>query len=567
MSEHGFLHRMYLHYLRYRTPFLVALSFITVVFAAFGAMYPGAETMESFVAYFEFIVTIEVDNPGYYFWILFLSAFLYMVYPSFIGIFIGVNVMPFREKDGKELLLTSSRPTWKFYLENAFLMSLLIILIFFPGFIISVIFLVINNSIDSLTNLSIAFSLGMSLAIISGLIAGLGSALKYSKTSGYLIGGTYVAISFLIDLAKDIEGFDQLSNFSIHSQAKLLQHSFNKTWNTDFLLISLVMSLVIMLITIILLYRKDFLEGGVRATKVEEEEEQKKTFLSRLSFIAKPIDFLISRIGWRYATLRDQLHAHSGLLAFFIIFGIFLPVYATVMYAQGGEGEIQNVLAGFQMPLFDAALFNHSMTSSNVYMYFIAYELFAFAWMIYGPFVLLVIYNLLMRDKKSGYAEVTWSLSRNNRQIFLERTVAAIFSIILIFFFSCITTIVMSSAIGGSMDIYNTIMGFVALTWSYCVLLIFLLALTLAVPHKHTLKAVSGAYVVSVLLIFASFLGEVPLLIFLTPLGYFDAVGVFLGNVGMFTELVPRAFLGTLLVCLLFYYVINYRLPKKDYLV
>jgi preprotein translocase subunit Sss1 len=560
---------MYLHYLRYRTPFLIALTFITVVFAAFGIMYPGAETMESFVAYFEFLVTIEVDNPGFYLWILFLGAFLYMVYPSFIGIFIGVNVMPYREKDGKELLVTSSKPTWKFYLENAFLMSLLIILIFLPGFIISIIFLVINDAIDSLTNLSIAFTLGMSLAIISGLIAGLGSAFKYSKTSGYLIGGSYVAISFLIDLAKSIEGFDKLSDFSIHSQAKVVQHSFEGTWNTEFLIFSLVFSLILILLTLFVLYRKDFLEGGVRVTKIEEEDfEQKKGFFSRFTFITKPVHFLISRISWKYAALRDQLHAHSGIMTFFVIFGIFLPVYAVVMFAQGGEGEIEQLLAGFQMPLFDAALFNHTMTdSSNFFMYFIAYELFAFAWMIYGPFVLLVIYNLLMRDKKSGYAEVTWSLSRNNRQIFLGRTVAALGSVIVIFFSSFITVVLMSNAYGESIDLYNTFMGFVTLAWSYCVLLVLLLAITLAVPHRHTLKVLVGTYVVSVLLIFASFLGDTPLLLFLTPLGYFDAVGVFIGNVAMFTELVPRAFLGTVLVYVLFHYVLKYRLPQKDYLV
>ncbi len=200
-------------------------------------------------------------------------------------------------------------------------------------------------------------------------------------------------------------------------------------------------------------------------------------------------------------------------------------------------------------------------------MYFIAYEHFAFAWMVYGPFVILVISNLLTRDKKSGYAEVTWTLSRNNRQIFLERTVAALGSVILVFFFSFITTALMSSAIGEYIDIYNTFMGFLALAWSYCVFLVFLLALVLAVPHKHATKVLSGAYVLSVLLIFASFLGNNPLLLYVTPLGYFDAVGVILGIVPFFTELMPRAFLGTVLVYVLFHYVLNYRLPKKDYLV
>jgi hypothetical protein len=114
--------RFYLHFLRYRTPFFVSMSFITVVTFVFAAVYPGEEALSQFVTYLAFLATVEVENAGFYFWLLFVNALMLTIYPALISVFLGVNLLPFSEKDGKELLVTSAKSTAKFYLENSILL-------------------------------------------------------------------------------------------------------------------------------------------------------------------------------------------------------------------------------------------------------------------------------------------------------------------------------------------------------------------------------------------------------------------------------------------------------------
>jgi hypothetical protein len=488
------------------------------------------------------------------------------LYPALISIFLGVNILPFSEKDGKELLVTSAKATWKFYLENVFLLVILMSIILLPGYILAVGMLYLNDAMASLSNLSIGYVLAIVFSIVCGLLAGLGSSFKYSKTQGYLLGGGYILFSFLIDLGKNIEGFDVLSDLSLHNHARIVEHSFSGTWNTEFILLCAILAVLIMIVTLFTLYRKDFLEGGVRSSKDTSDEESKVAVTSKLSFLKKPLDMLFRRIGWKYAALRDQLHSQVGFVTFFIIFGAFIPFYAIVMFLQGGEEQTLELLEGFQFPIFDAVMYNHTFDSAeSMFSYFLAYEIFAFAWMIFGPFILIGVYNMLKRDKKGGYAEITWTLARSSPKIMFERTIAMVFSLVLIFAVSSIITLSMSTAIGADLDLLDGFVGFFALTWAYCVFLLIILSLALLFPQKHALKVLATSYFLSVILIIAGFLGNSQILVHLSPLGYFDSVGVFMGEIDFFTDFLPPALIGTAITLLLYTYTINKRLIRQDY--
>ncbi len=558
--------RFYLHFLRYRTPFFVSVSFITVVTFVFAAVYPGEEPVSQFVSYLAFLATIEVENPGFYFWLLFVNALMLTLYPALISIFLGVNLLPFSEKDGKELLVTTSKSTIRFYLENVILLLVLMGLILLPGYILAVIMLYLNDAMATLTNLSIGYVLALAFSVVCGLLAGFGSSLKYSKTQGYLLAGGYIIISFLLDLGKSIEGFDFLTTFSLHNQARIVENSFTGTLNVDFLILSAVLSLAIIAMTLLTLYRKDFLEGGVRSSKIVSEETLSTGWASKLGVIKKPLDIIFSRLGWKYAAFRDQLHSLVGVITFFILFGSFIPAYAIIMFLQGGEDQTMELLEGFQFPIFDAAMYNHTFdAASDLFTYFLSYEMFAFAWMIFGPFILVGVYNLTNRDKKDGYAEFTWTLSRSSNRILLERTAALIFSFISIFLASFVVTYSMATAIGQNLPLADTIAGFSALTWGYCVLLVVILSLVLIFPAKHTLKVLASSYFAFVLLVIAGYLGDSPILIYLSPLGYFDSVGVFMGQINLLTDFLPKAIIGTLLAIVMYIYALNRRQNRQDY--
>ena len=201
MKIRNILELLYLRFIRHKAIFGGSIVLFSVITLFFPLIYPGAESMENIVIFYErFVGKIEYDNPGFHLWTIIAAGMVISIYFPLSSILLGVNILPISEKDGKELLFTTPKSLGRNYLENSFLIIILLFLLCIPSYIFSVIFLLINNSVDSITNLTIVFVLGISLGIFVSFLTAFGCSLTFSKNMGYIIGGGYTVIGFFSDM-------------------------------------------------------------------------------------------------------------------------------------------------------------------------------------------------------------------------------------------------------------------------------------------------------------------------------------------------------------------------------
>lgn len=568
MSISTIVKRFYLHSYRHRTIVgLVTFLFVFLI-TAIAMFYPGDEAIIEFIQLMQFLGDFPTDNPGFSLWIIFFCGFSMSLYLPVAGIFLGSNLLPINERDGKEIFFTTPKSLTKSFLENSFVVLLMIALICVPTYLVSVGLLFLNDASDAVLNLTITFILVFVLVTAITFLTAFGCSINFSKTTGYALGGLYLVFSILVDLtANQVEDLDFLRNLSLFSQAKVVQSSLEATWNVDFILLGIGLIVISIVASILLLYRKDFLEKGVqRQTLVEEEPEKQEKLSSRMSYIRAPVDKLLGRLGWKYPSIRDQFHSSAVLFLIFLSFMIFYSLYVMGMYQ---EGEITELLRNFNMPFMQALLFGNSLTDIPITLEtYLAFEIFSFAWMVIAPFFLIIIYDILMRDYKKKYAEITWTFPKTGSQIFFRRTIAALIYFIIVALANMVTLFLMQAVRGIFSDFTLTLASYLVFIWGYCVIFVFFLSLTLLVPSKHALKTLMIGYVFFILLIFIAFLpgSDFSWVRFLTPFGYFDFINIILDKRTLI-DVLPEAMVGTLLTLVFYVIVLKKRIPTKDYLV
>ncbi len=569
MSISKVVKRFYLHSFRHRTVVGLAIFLYVALIFAMSMFYPGEEALIEFIQLMSFLGDFPTENPGFSLWLIFFCGFGLSLYLPIVGIFLGSNLLPINEKDGKEILFSTPKSLTKSFLENSFVNIVLIGLIALPSYLVSLGFLYINNAWDAVPNITICFALALLLVTAIVFLTAFGCTINFSKNTGYAIGGLYIVFSIIVDLTTNqIEELGFLRQLSLFSQAEVVNNSLLGTWNEGFILTILILVVFLIVLSIILLYRKDFLEKGVQQQTIAEESEEidQKKLSGVLSRIRAPVDKLLGRIGWRFPAVRDQLHSSANVFTIFLGFMVFYSLYVMSMYQ---EEEIAELLRSFNMPFMQALLFGNSLMDLPINLEtYLAFEIFSFAWMVLAPFILIVIYDIIMRDHKKNYAEITWTFPKTGSKIFLERTIAALLYFIIVVFISMVTLFFMQGVRGIFSDLTLTLASYVVFIWGYCVIFVFFLSLTLLVPFKHTLKTLVIGYVFFVLVIFIAFLpgSDFTWLRFLSPFGYFDFISLILDQ-RTFTEILPEALIGTILTLVFYFIVLRKRIPAKDHLV
>jgi hypothetical protein len=569
MSFSKTFQRFYLHSYRHRTVVGLAIFIYLFLIIGIAMFYPGEEALTEFIQLMAFLGDFPTDNPGFSLWLIFFCGFSLSLYGPIVGVFLGSNLLPINERDGKEILFSTSKSLTKNFLENSLISILLIIVIAIPNYFTAIVLLGINDALDAVPNLTICFILVILLITAITFLTTLGCAINFSKNTGYAVGGLYIVFSIIVDLtARQMEELDFLLDFSLFSQAEVVNNSLSASWNEEFILLVTVLVGILIVGSIVLFYRKDFLEKGIQQqTIVEEvEESEQKSKSSRLSFIRSPIDKLLGRLGWRYPIVRDQLHSNALIFVIFLIFMIFYGFYVITMYVEEEAGAL---LQSFNMPFIEALLSGNNLADlpANIET-FLAFELYSFAWMVIAPFFLVLIYDILMRDYKKRTAEITWVFPKTGVRIFLGRTIAALIYFIIVCIAQISTVFIMESLLGRISDFMLTITSYLVFIWGYCVIFVFFLALALLVPSKHALKTLMFGYVFFVLVIFIAFLpgSDLSWMRFFTPFGYFDSISIML-DTRSFIEILPEAIIGTLLILVFYVVVLKKRIPAMDYLV
>jgi len=276
MSISKMIQRFYLHSYRHRTVVGLAIFLYVLLITGIAMFYPGENALVEFIQLMKFLGDFPTDNPGFSLWLIFFCGFSLSLYLPVAGIFLGSNLLPINEKDGKEILFTTPKSLLSSFLENSLIVIILIGLISLPSYIVSLALLYINNAWDAAQNITICFSLAILLVIAITFITAFGCSINFSKNTGYALGGLYIVFSIIIDLsANQISELDSLRQLSLFSQAKVVNNSIMGTWNEEFILLVIGLVLILILVSIILFYRKNFLESGVQQQTIVEEKEEK----------------------------------------------------------------------------------------------------------------------------------------------------------------------------------------------------------------------------------------------------------------------------------------------------
>ncbi|UCE14681.1 MAG: hypothetical protein JSV04_05740, partial [Candidatus Heimdallarchaeota archaeon] len=525
--------------------------------------YPGKEALTEFIQLMTFLGDFPTDNPGFSLWLIFFCGFALSLYLPIAGIFLGSSLLPINERDGKEVFFSTPKSLTMSFLENSVVVTILIVLIALPSYLASLGLLYMNNAWDAVTNITICFTLAIMLVIAITFLTAFGCTINFSKITGYAIGGLYIVFSIVVYLTgQQIEDIDFLLELSLFYRADVVNSSLLTRWNEEFIALVFVLVVVLVVASIFLLYRKDFLEKGVQQqTVVDESEQEEQKRASKISIIRTPVDKLLGKLGWKFPAVRDQLHANATVFIIFLGFMIFYSFYVISMYMEEEVGEL---LQSFNMPFMEALLFGNKIQElPQTIETYLAFEIFSFAWMVIAPFILIVIYDIIMRDYRKQYAEITWTLPKTGTRIFVSRTIAALIYFIFASLASFVILMTMEILLDRVSDFIPTVTSYLIFTWGYSVVLVFFLSLALLVPSKHALKTLMISYVFFVLIIFVAFLPGTDLswLRFLTPFGYFDSISLILGKRDFILDVLPEAVVGTLLTIIFYIIVLKRRIP------
>ncbi len=542
----------YFRFLRHKTEFGLSIILFAAISLFFPVIYPGELSMENILVYYErFIGAIEYDNPGFHLWTIISAGMVISIYLPLSAILLGVNILPISEKDGKELLFSTPKSLTKSYIENSLLLITLIFLLCVPSYIFSSIFLLINNSANSIPNLTIAFIMGGVLGIFISFLTAFGCSITFSKKMGYIIGGGYTVLGFFTNMTlSNNKEFEALMDFNLFSKAEITQNAITGTWNIEFIVTTLVLSIFLVFISILLINRRDFIEGGHKKTEIDELETEGQALTKRFSFIRLPVEKLIGSLGWRFPAFRDQLHSTAGLMTVFFIMTILL----TFMQGSTYEGEAKTALTlgSIDIPFIDAALFNYKLKPTLEGWFTL--EFFAWAWLIpFGPLILLIINNIIFRDKKERIAEITWVLPQSETGIIFNRTIATLIGLVALFLSSFICYVLVDLSLENNGDLVNAAVTYLVFTWAYCVFFIIFFSLALIFPYKHAIKGLLLGFTLSILLLLGGFIADNHILLSLTPFSYFDFMGIFLKEKTLI-DVLPSALLCTF-VAIIFYII------------
>ena len=552
--------RFYLHSIRYRLELTLTLIILTAMVIMFQGIYPGEEGMRTYINVIDIIIgTLNVENPSYLLWVIIGSALFIQYYIPLFAIGFGSKVLPFKERDGKELLLAQKQSIYNYYLENVVLIIVLIFLSILPSYIIIFFDLSRNNALDSLPNITTLFFLAFSIAIFFALLSGFGGLLFFSRSYAYATGGFYFVFSLIIGIISNSADIGNLTDLSIISRVNIIQNSLDNHIPDDVLFEIGLVCLILIFLSLLLINKKNFIQRQSRSKTTSKIENSQTTLSKRLiRYIYSPVNNMVKKIN--QPILRDQMNVLSWIFSLSVLAITFIYVYMFVIYP--GDEELTIFMSGFQTPIITGPMFNHSIVPSIDG--FLAIEIFAFSWIYYGPILLIAVNSIALRDYNNSYSEITFSLPKTENNVYAWRTLGAIIYLLILVVINLVGLLLVELLFNYNTGIEKLIVVFMVLAIGYILFLIFFVTLVLLVPTKWAQKTLIFSFFYSIAMIIFAFAGKgFENLRFLSPFGYFDFVGIFYFQTPIIDVILPFV-VFSVIVLISFYLVVKYRLPHKD---
>ena len=552
--------RFYLHSIRYRLELFLSLTLLTSMVLMFQGIYPGEEGMRTYIDIIDLLIgTLDLENPSYLLWILIGSALFIQYYMPLFAIGFGAKILPFKERDGKELLLTQKKTIYSYYLENVVLVIGLIFLSFLPSYIIILVDLSRNNALDSLANVNTLFILAFCTAVFFALLAGLGGIVFFSRSFAYVIGGLYFVFSLVLGIISNSADIGSLNDLSIISRVNIIQNSLENNLPADVMLEIVLICGIIITASFLSLSRMNFIQRQSTTVATEKVEISKTNPVKRLlRYIYSPVNNIVANI--KQPILRDQMNVLSWIFSLSVIAITFIFVYIFALYP--GDEELTIFMSGFQTPIITGPMFNHPIVP-NIDG-FLAIEIFAFSWVYYGPILLIATNSIALRDYNNTYSEITFTLPKTENTVYFWRTLGAVFYLLVLIVINLLGLIIVEIIFNYDTQIEKLITVFLVMTIGYILFLVFFITLVLLVPYKWGQRILIFSFFYSIaMIIFAFAVNGLENLRFLSPFGFFDFVGVFYFDTPI-TEIILPIIAFSTIVLIAFYLVVKYRVPQKD---
>jgi ABC-2 type transport system permease protein len=546
---------------------LLITIILAVLIALICAIYPGPEFINALVDIPVFQLLFggitDVENPRLLIWVLLiLGIFSNIIFPV-MGILFGVRILPFNEKDGKELIFSTEKSSLWYFLENLLLVIVLIPLIVIPAYLVGVGFLIGGGG--GILPYTIAFILPLFFTIVVITISSLGCAIWSSTKTGYAFGGIFFIVSFTLDILQ--QELDFVTDINLMTQSNTFMHALDGTLNEEFILKCLVLSLLLVILTIFFLYRTDYIQ--TRSSYNETTDKKSRGIISKFLFIKTPIESILSRVGWKFPAFRDQLQSTAGV---FLIYSVITSaLLALVALVYPGDVAMAAVFSEmdvvFDSPIIAAFLFGHELTPTLEG--FLLYKIMVFHWVYYAPFIFIMTNSIMMRDKNADYDEITWSLPRTRTRIIIQRTIAVLVYLWIIMIINFVVLYLCEIILGTYADIVLTDFGATALTFiylgiGYSIFLILFVSLASIPRPKYLSMTLIGTFLIALFIPIIWYLNQdLTWLPYLSPFYYFDVAGTFLNDI-LLEKVVPETIAYGAIVIAFFLSVVKFWVPTRD---
>ncbi len=584
------IQRNWLNLKRHRLTIYVSIPIFTFMMALIGSIYSKSLVDIFFqVPVFQAIINNKnIPNSGMLIWFLIFTSIFIMIFPA-VGIFLGVRMLPFNERDGKELIFSTKISIFKYFFENFILAMILVPLTASPIFIVSVLYLGITT--DTVVSMAIAVILPISFVMVVAMVSVFGASIKNSTRIGYTFGSIFYIVCFVLDLLTSEISSSRfqfrflnqyytisvsfLNNFSPLYQMGIIENASQRTWNVSYLLACLIVVITIFILTLVFLYRTDYIESrGGSISQITTKNENKRKLVSKFSFIRTPIESVLSKVGWKYPAFRDQLQSSAG---FFILYTIVTTLLVmVVVIAYPGNTNMKEILPSLNQsvlsnPIFAGFMFGHvvNVTNGANLEGFLLFKLLTFHWMYYGPFLFIGTYYVVMRDKNDKYDEITWSLPQSRSSVLISRTGATILYFWITIFINWLGLWATIPILATYMtitppNVTATIITFIFLALGYSLFLILFIAIAVTVNSRYVIITLVGVFILAIFIPIVSYSTKTIWLDYLSPFKYFDVVGLLINQVNVVTTAIPTILIGGIIVLVIYIASIKVITPRKD---
>lgn len=534
----GFVRQKY-HIKRFRNVYFYGSIILALMIWMICAFYPGDEATANYASvisdtglssiYGEF----DTESPAWLYWItLQANTYLYII-PVITSILIGTRVIPTTDKDGMELLLsTSTGSLRKYYLENLLSAITAVTVILIPSYFVIAAYSISKDASDILDQLVQLFFIIILISTFYIVMTSTITIWRYSGSAGKKVGFGYLIYSFILEMsASSSEQAAESAKISINYYLSPSEVFMTATidWGRVFVVFSV--------ISMMILYSWWKIKSHDIMDRTGSSDIKKRHLFPQVD--------LRSPYSKKNPFLMEQLKRDLSFLIGFILALSFLIFYIIAIYKSLNPQDFEDLMRSFESPMFSAMTNNHEITYD--FQGFMILEIFALFYLYFGLFVVFVAASVATNEVRHEYQDLVWGNNFKPNQLIRPRIIMLLLETTILIWTYFIVTLgfIELMGFGDDIDMIRVLQMYIVNWIHYLGLGLLIVAISMiSTPGKGRKNAIL-AYIGFIFMQFFAYMSEYEGLRYLSYFGWVDSTGMILGVVGFWEALLK---VGILLV-------------------